>query len=132
MSQDPYGFPEAAPAAGAADVSTALWLGVASALLAAVGVCMCYVPYFIALPVGAYGAYKGYQALATVTDARDRTMATVALVAGTISTVISGIFAVFILAYAVFFVLYMGVVMAAIGFGAASEPAADEVPYEEW
>ncbi|MFN7144967.1 MAG: hypothetical protein ACK4YP_14415, partial [Myxococcota bacterium] len=129
---DPYGFPESTPGAGGGDVTTALWLGVASALLAAVGVCMCYVPYFIALPVGAYGAYKGYQALASVTDARDRTMATVALVTGSISAVISAIFAVFVIAYAVFFVLYMGVIMAAIGMGAASEPPAEEVPYEEW
>ncbi|MES2644979.1 MAG: hypothetical protein V4850_36165 [Myxococcota bacterium] len=124
MAPDPYGFEDSAPTGGSSgdDASRAMWFSLSSALLAAVGICGCYVPYFAALPLGIYGAYLGQRALSTttLTDTNGRSMATAGLVAGIVSSLVSGMFTLFAIFYALFLVLYMGVIFAAIAAAGAS------------
>ncbi|MDP2308156.1 MAG: hypothetical protein Q8P18_19205 [Pseudomonadota bacterium] len=121
MPTDPYGFEDSAPVGtSSGDASRAMWFSVSSAMLTSVGMCACYVPYFVALPLGIYGAYLGSRALSTTTDVNGRSMATAGLVAGIISSLVSGMFALFIALYALVIVAYIAIVFVAIVFAAAS------------
>jgi uncharacterized membrane protein len=122
MAPDPYGFEDSAPtgASSGDDASRAMWFSVSSALLAAVGMCFCYVPYFVALPLGIYGAYLGQRALSTTTDTNGRSMATAGLVAGIISSLVSGMFSLFIVLYAMFIVAYIAIVAVFVAAAGAS------------
>lgn len=125
MPTDPYGFEDSAPTGGASggasgEASRAMWFAVSSALLTSVGMCFCYVPYFIALPLGIYGAYLGSRALSTTTDVNGRSMATAGLVAGILSSLVSGMFALFIALYALLIVAYLAIVFVAVAFSAVS------------
>lgn len=122
MAQDPYGFDDAAPAGTpTGDASRALWFSVSAALLTSVGMCACYVPYFVAAPLGAYGAYLGSRALPLARDDSTRTMATAGVVAGAVSSVVSGMFALVILMYVAFLVIYLAIIFVAVFAGIASE-----------
>ncbi len=122
MAQDPYGFPEISGTGGSAssDASTAMWLGMASALLTAVGICACYMPYFVGAPLGFIAAWKGMKAMDGARDPRDRTMATAGMVSGLIGGIISGLFSLFILMYLVFILLYFVVIFVFVGLAAAN------------
>ena len=119
MAQDPYGYVEAATGEASGAASQAMWFGVASAIFASVGLCACYMPYFVASPLGIYAAYKGFQALNVATEARDRNMATAGLTAGIIAGLVSTMFVLFILAYVAFFVIYFIFIFLMVGVGAA-------------
>lgn len=124
MSQDPYGFPETSTGTASEDASAALWLGVGAACLASVGMCLMYVPYCVALPMGAYAAYRGYRVVsgAAAGDPRDRTMATAGMVAGAISGGISALFVLLVIFYVAFLAIYMGGILAFLASGAADSP----------
>ncbi len=96
-----------------------MWLALTAALLGSVGICFCYVPYVVALPIGIYAAWLGSRALATATDENGRSMATAGLVSGIISSLVNAMFAVFFLFYAFMFVAYIGIVIVAIAAGAS-------------
>ncbi|MDP2315054.1 MAG: hypothetical protein Q8P41_19295 [Pseudomonadota bacterium] len=120
MSQDPYGFPDAAPSGGAGDdASRAMWLSLSAALLGSVGICFCYVPYLVALPLGIYGAYLGSRALSAAVEEKSKAMATAGLVGGILSGLVSGMFALFFLLYALMAVVYVFIIAAAIAAAAA-------------
>ena len=124
MARDPYGFEDTAPPASAeGDASQAMWFGVIAAMLGSVGVCFCYLPYLVALPMGIYAAWKGYLAVSAAVPPhpKDRAMATAGLVSGTISAVVSGMFVVFLLLYALLVVGYIVIVFLAVGAGAFAE-----------
>lgn len=120
MAQDPYGFVEGNAGDASSAASQAMWFGIASAILASIGICACYMPYFAASPLGIYAAYKGFAALNTATEARDRNMATAGLTAGIIAGMVSTMFVLFILAYLAFLLIYFVFVVVIIGAGAAS------------
>ncbi|MFZ5478582.1 MAG: hypothetical protein ACOZNI_17560 [Myxococcota bacterium] len=117
MSTDPYGYPETLPPDG----SKTLWTAVTAMILTSIGICACYVPYFVAAPLGIWAAIRANAAMAAATDPRDRLLASASLVMGAVSGLISGMFSLFILMYAAFVALYVVVVFAAIGMGIASE-----------
>lgn len=54
MATDPYGFSD--DTASGLPLNTALWYAVGSCICAAVGMCACYVPFFVGAPLGLYGA----------------------------------------------------------------------------
>ncbi len=122
MARDPYGYEDTAPPASAeGDASQAMWFGVTAAMLGSVGVCFCYLPYVVALPMGAYAAWKGYRAVSAAVPPhpKDRAMATAGLVSGTISALVSGMFVVFLLMYVVLVVAYMAMLFLVLGAGIA-------------
>ncbi|MDP2317584.1 MAG: hypothetical protein Q8P41_32160 [Pseudomonadota bacterium] len=63
MASDPYGFPDTAAggaSSGAAIVS--LWTGIAALVCGVVGPCLCYLPWFAALPLSVVALWYGTQA----------------------------------------------------------------------
>lgn len=120
MAQDPYGFPETAATGSSSDAVNAMWYGIASAILTAVGICACYVPYFIGAPLGFLAAWKGMKAMEGAVDARDKAMATAGMVSGLIGGIISGLFSLFILMYVAFLLLYFVVIIIFVGVAGAS------------
>jgi hypothetical protein len=115
MAHDPYGFPESAPTAGdPSDASRAMWYALGSGLLGSVGICFCYLPYLIALPMSVYAVFLGNRALRTATTDDGRAMANGGLTAGIVSACVSGIFALFFLFYALFMALYFIVIVVAL------------------
>mgnify|MGYP003336302600 FL=1 len=123
MAQDPYGYTDSATGGGdlSADARMAMWLGIAATTLGSVGVCFCYVPYVIALPLGVMALMRGWRVYNTAKlESPERQMASAGLVAGAMSTGVSAMFVLFLIVYICFIVLYFGVIIAAIGAGAAS------------
>lgn len=118
MAQDPYGFKEQVAPAG--DPSRAMWNGVIATICASVGMCACYVPYFIGAPLGLYAAWTANQALQVATDPRDRALATAGLVSGLVGGLVCLAWATFIAIYALIIVLYMVIGFFAIFAAAAS------------
>lgn len=122
MAQDPYGYNDSADGGGdlSTDARTAMWLGIAATTLGSVGVCFCYVPYLIALPLGVMALLRGWKVYNVARlDSPERNMASAGLVAGAMSTGVSAMFVLFMLVYVCFLILYFGVIIAAIGAGAA-------------
>jgi hypothetical protein len=119
MAQDPYGFSESSAPVSSTAASQAMWFGIAGSMLASVGICACYAPYFAAAPLGLYGAYQGYVALQVAQDPRERNMATAGVVSGLLSGLVSSLFVMFIVAYVGFLCLYMLFMFLVIGAGAA-------------
>lgn len=119
MAQDPYGFTPAAAgsSAPAGPASLAMWLGVGSAMLTSVGFCFCYIPYFLALPMGVAAVWYGSQASGAraPTDDAGRSMAMAGMVSGLLSAIVSGMFLLFILFY---LLMYLGIGAAALVLGA--------------
>lgn len=118
MATDPYGFSD--DTGSSTSITSALWYSIGACICAAVGMCACYVPFFIGAPLGLYGAWQAKKALDLAKDERDRSVATAAVAAGLAGGMVSTMFAGFILLYVIFLVLYMAVVMLAIGASAAS------------
>lgn len=119
MATDPYGFSD--DTASGLPLNTALWYAVGSCICAAVGMCACYMPFFVGAPLGLYGAWQANKVLGVAKDERDRSVATAAVAAGLTGGLVSSMFAGFILLYVFFIVLYMLVLTLALGAGAASQ-----------
>ena len=124
MSNDPYGFP---PAPNEAPPQTAplevLWLAVAATLCTSIGICACYLPYFVGAPLGAWAAWRSFEVVSRATDERDRAIGNASLMMGLVSAAVSGMFALFILAYVMIFALYFVAVLALAGAGFAASSA---------
>lgn len=120
MAQDPYGFKDSGPVAldatgASADATRAMQLALCSALLGSVGVCFCYVPYLIALPMSVYAAFLGNRALRAVTTEEGRALANGGLVGGILAACVSAIFSLFFLLYLGIMVVYFGAIVAVLG-----------------
>jgi hypothetical protein len=105
VSQDPYGFPDAAPAEGApaGAASTAMWSGVAALICGVLGPCTCYVTYLAALPLSIVALYFGSKGLASASEA-ERASASAGLVSGGVSLLISLLILLAVALYAAFIV----------------------------
>ncbi len=82
MSSDPYGYEEQSPPAPA-DLSRVLWYGVGALLCAAVGPCLCYLPYLAAIPLG-WMAIQGSKAARSSAVPLERTVGSVAQTSGAV------------------------------------------------
>lgn len=123
MAQDPYGYSDSAAGGGdlSTDASTAMWLGIAATTLGSVGVCFCYVPYLIALPLGIMALFRGWKVYNTAKEGTsERTMASAGLVAGALSSGVSGMFVLFMAMYVLLILVYMVLIFVMVGAGAAS------------
>lgn len=118
MAADPYGFPEAAPASGTpGDATASLWTGVSSLILGAIGPCLCYLPWFLALPLSVAAVYYGARAMkSTDVSSSDglRAAANAGFVSGLVALLLS-------LLYVVLFVVYLVYMIVVFGAIAASE-----------
>ena len=87
---DAYGYAESTPAANT-NASQAMYAGVFALMCAALGPCLCYVPYIAALPLGGYALWAGSQVragsdpLATA----ESTMATGGMLSGGVALLLS-------------------------------------------
>ncbi len=115
MATDPYGYADSTDSS--VPVTTALWYSVGACMCAALGMCACYIPFFIGSPLGLYGAWQANKALATAKGDQERAVATAALAAGVVGGLVSTMFALFIMLYLLFFVLYFVVIMLAVAGG---------------
>lgn len=109
---DPYGYAADAPAT--TDPARVLWMGIAAASLASIGVCACYMPYFVALPMGAWAVWKGSQMKRAGGDPKEQIMLDAGMVSGGISAAVSSMFVLFWLAYLGFIALYFVVIMVVV------------------
>ncbi len=116
---DPYGYVETAPAADLP--SRVMWNGIIATVCAAMGMCACYIPYFIGAFLGLYAAWNANKVLQTATDERDRAMATAGLVSGLVGGLICCAWCCFVLLYAFFILAYIVVIFLAIGGAALSQ-----------
>jgi hypothetical protein len=121
MSTDPYGWNDTG--AKADDASRAMWYGVSAAVLASFGPCLCYVPYFAALPLGIMALVSGSRALrgGGPTDENERAMATAGVLSGATSSALGAMVIVTALLYVAFLFLYFVIIVGAIASGAASD-----------
>ena len=103
MAQDPYGFPDAAPAEGSPSgaATTAMWTGVAALVCGLVGPCTCYVTYLVALPLSVVALYFGSKGLASPIEA-ERASAGAGIVSGGISLLFSLLFLLGVAMYVAF------------------------------
>ncbi len=107
---DPYGYADA-PAAPANLATQSMYAGILSLCLAAIAPCLCYMPYFLALPVGAYAIYAAttVQGANDPTGLADKAMATGGMLAGGISALLSLLF---LLGVGAYILLIVGLGMA--------------------
>lgn len=117
MTKDPYGYTDAGPVS--VPVVNVLWYSVGACICAALGMCACYIPFFIGSPLGLYGAWHANKALAAAKDERDRSVASAALAAGLAGGLVSTMFAVFILMYMLFFAVYLAFMVLVMGAAAS-------------
>ena len=96
---DPYGYDGEAAKPAASSASQAMYTGIFALVLAAVGPCLCYAPYFVALPLGGYAMFAGSQVRSG--DPAERAMGVGGVVAGGVAAVLSGLFLCAMLAYVV-------------------------------
>ena len=82
MSNDPYGYADEAPR-GPADLSRVLWYGVGALICAAIGPCLCYLPYLAAIPLGWMAIQQSKAARASAVPL-ERTVGNVAQTSGII------------------------------------------------
>jgi hypothetical protein len=104
VANDPYGFPEAAPSGGAPaddELSKVLWMGVGSAICAAVGPCLCYLPYLAGVPLGVLAAMRARR-FRDRGSALERTAANVAMASGITGAALGVLVVLTILAYMLF------------------------------
>jgi hypothetical protein len=111
VAQDPYGFPDAAPAEGApaGAASTAMWAGVAALICGLMGPCTCYMTYLVAMPLSVVALYFGSKGLSSSIEA-ERASAGAGMVSG-------GVALLFSLLFVVGVSLYMAFVVFAIAAG---------------
>lgn len=128
MAQDPYGYGATARAIpspagfGSREASKAMWLGVAASALTSVGLCLMYLPYLAACPLGGYALWRSYQVAQTLApDDRDgRAMVNAGMLTGGVSFVVSGLFCLFWALYLAFVVVYIAIAVLVVGIGAAT------------
>lgn len=76
-------------------VRSSLWASMGAMALTAFGPMFCYLPYFVALPLGAWGAWQGWQVSQSAErNSHDHRLSQIALISGLMSTGISGLFVV--------------------------------------
>ncbi len=115
MASDPYGFPEATPADGPGDAVLALWSGVAALALGAFGPCLCYLPWFLALPLSGMALWYGVRARSSPSTRGPglEAAANAGLVSGGIGLTLSLLYVGLFLVYLIYFAVLIG--MAASG-----------------
>lgn len=106
---DPYGYVETAPPPTGGLAAQAMYAGVFALICAAMGPCLCYVPYLAAIPLGGYALYAGSQVRSTgdALGAAEGAMATGGMIAGGVAAML-GMFVV--LLGAAYFVLVFGAI----------------------
>jgi hypothetical protein len=116
MAQDPYGYTESVSTSPENAASTAMWSGVISVICAMMGPCMCYFPYMIAWPLGAYAMYSGYAAYQNA-QGHERNMAMAGLVTGTAAFSLTTLVLLAIIAYIGLYVVLFGFMAVAAALG---------------
>lgn len=111
MAQDPYGYPSAHGETG--NGNAVLWCGVGALILTMFGPCLCYLPNFLAVPLGAYAIWTGSRM------SRSGPEGNLAL-AGMITGGLGAFFSLLILFAIVAYVLF---VVGLVGMGALAEGA---------
>lgn len=101
---DPYGYADAEVARPASSASLAMYAGIFALVMAAVGPCLCYMPYLFALPLGGYAVFAGSQVQSA--NGAERAMGVGGMVAGGVAALLSGLF---LFAIAAYMVLVFGV-----------------------
>ncbi len=103
MANDPYGFPEATPGGAPAndELSKVLWMGVGSVLCAAVGPCLCYLPYLAGIPLGVLAVIRA-RSFRDRGSALERTAANVAMASGITGAALGVLVVLAMLAYMLF------------------------------
>jgi hypothetical protein len=104
MANDPYGFPESSnngATPGADELSKALWMGVGSAMCAAVGPCLCYLPYVAGIPLGVLAALRA-RSFRDRGSPLERTAANVAMASGITGAALGTLMVLALIAYMVF------------------------------
>ena len=122
MSNDPYGYTEEAPAAPA-DLSRVLWYGVGALLCAALGPCLCYLPYIAAIPLG-WMAIQQSKAARVSAVPLERTVGSVAQTSGVVGLAF-GVLA--LSAIAIYALIFGGAMLMAAVEGKDEEPYAPDV-----
>ena len=122
MSNDPYGYTEEAPAAPA-DLSRVLWYGVGALLCAALGPCLCYLPYIAAIPLGWMAIQQSKAARASAVPL-ERTVGSVAQTSGVVGLAF-GVLA--LSAIAIYALIFGGAMLMAAVEGKDEEPYAPDV-----
>lgn len=79
--------------------SLAMYAGIFALVMTAVGPCLCYVPYLLALPLGGYAVFAGSQVQGR--DDAERAMGIGGMVAGGIAALLSGLLLFAVAAYMV-------------------------------
>lgn len=102
---DPYGYAETEVARPSSLASQAMYAGIGALVMAAVGPCLCYLPYMLALPLGGYAVFAGSQVRSA--DSSERAMGVGGMVAGGFAALLSGLF---LFAIAAYMVIVFGVV----------------------
>lgn len=110
MASDPYGFPASAPSGGTAPTGTndggalsqVLWLGVGSSMCAAIGPCLCYLPFVAAIPMGVLAVLRARPYRQTGSEL-ERSVATVAMASGATGAGLGVLAVLAFLAYMIFF-----------------------------
>lgn len=96
---DPYGYADAAVARPSSSGSVAMYAGIFALVMAAVGPCLCYMPYLFALPLGGYAVFAGSQVQGP--DPAERAMGIGGMVAGGVAALLSGLVLLLVAAYIV-------------------------------
>ncbi len=103
MASDPYGFQlgKNGPPPDA-ELPRALWFGIGSLGAAAVGPCLCYVPFLAAIPLGLL-AVRDARRFSNSAEPLERTVSTAAVTAGGIGAGISVLGILLAIGYLIFF-----------------------------
>jgi hypothetical protein len=100
---------------------SAVWFALGAMACGAAGPFLCYMPYVVAIPLGAIGAWKGWGVMQEAgTDEvgrMHRSTATAGFVGGLLAAVGGGLL---VLMFGLIFALYGAMIVAAIGAGAAA------------
>lgn len=106
MSQDPYGYDESPADAGAMEnrAVQVLWTGIGAMACFLIAPCLCYLPYFVSVPLGGYAMFAGLSA--TGAEARGtRNMALAGVLTGALGAVFSGMVLLILGGYAALIIL---------------------------
>ena len=108
---DPYGYADAPTAAPTGQAVQSMYAGLFALICAAVGPCLCYVPYLVALPLGGYAIFAGSQVRggSDALAASEKAMATGGMIAGSVAVLLAVLIMLFVAAYVI---LVFGIVAA--------------------
>ena len=126
MSNDPYGYGEETPAAPA-DLSRVLWYGVGALLCAALGPCLCYLPYIAAIPLG-WMAIQQSKAARASSVPLERTVGSVAQTSGVVGLAF-GVLA--LSAIVIYALIFGGAMLMAAVEGETQQPYVPDVTVGE-